>query len=195
MLDSSAGKVTYPGFLFDNLSSQARFNDPGEDTIFSHSRDIATFSQWRSRSSSREPSPDRRGPFNQSTSPNIKLHMPTGSSTPTEMMVVTPKGPIRLPSLHTPRSSGKSVRYCIYEYETLVDSSDIGFNDWIRMASDIEANYEHYDAFILLHGTDTMAYTVSACTIVGNNTTESPISGQCSFIPVREPWEACDIDG
>lgn len=164
MLDSSAGKVTYPGFLFDNLSSQARFNDPGADTIFSHSRDVATFSQWRSgstsRSSSREPSPDRR--TLRIASSNIALHVPTGISTPTEMAVMTPKGPIRLPSLHTPRSSGKSVRYCIYEYETLVDSSDIGFTDWIRMASDIEANYQHYDAFILLHGTDTMAYTVRA---------------------------------
>ncbi|KAK9900532.1 asparaginase-domain-containing protein [Cystobasidium minutum MCA 4210] len=170
MLDSSAGKVTYPGFLFDNLSSQARFNDPGADTIFSHSRDIATFSQWRSRSSSRagsrDPSPDARAA---STTSNIKLHVPTGFNTPSQMVVMTPKGPIRLPSLHTPRSSGRSVKYCIYEYETLVDSSDIGFNDWIRMASDIEANYEHYDAFILLHGTDTMAYTASALSFLLEN--------------------------
>lgn len=174
MLDSAAGKVTYPGFLFDNLSSQARFNDPAADTIFSHSRDVATFSQWRSnstsRSSSREPSPDRRT-FQKSATPNINLHVPTGTSTPTEMAVMTSKGPIRLPSLHTPHSSGKSVRYCIYEYETLVDSSDIGFNDWIRMASDIEANYQNYDAFILLHGTDTMAYTVGRDALSGHPAT------------------------
>lgn len=34
--------------------------------------------------------------------------------------------------------------------------------DWVRIARDIEANYEHFDAFIVLHGTDTMAYTASA---------------------------------
>jgi lysophospholipase len=171
MLDSSAGKVTYPGFLFDNLSSQARFHDPGADTIFSHSRDIATFSEWRSRSSSssREPSPARRSLSpSRAAHPNRTLHLPTtsGVHTPAHMKVNTPKGSIHLPSLHTPHSSGKSVRYCIYEYDTLVDSSDIGFNDWIRMASDIEANYQDYDAFILLHGTDTMAYTVSIDTSI-----------------------------
>ena len=34
--------------------------------------------------------------------------------------------------------------------------------DWVRIACDIEANYEYFDAFIVLHGTDTMAYTASA---------------------------------
>lgn len=34
--------------------------------------------------------------------------------------------------------------------------------DWVRIATDIEANYQFYDAFIILHGTDTMAYTASA---------------------------------
>lgn len=77
------------------------------------------------------------------------------------MPVVTPKGTIQLPSLKTPRSSGRAVRYCIYEYDNLIDSSDIGQDDWIRMATDIEANYQFYDAFIILHGTDTMAYSVS----------------------------------
>lgn len=34
--------------------------------------------------------------------------------------------------------------------------------DWIRIARDIECNYQNFDAFIILHGTDTMAYTASA---------------------------------
>lgn len=157
MLSSDNGKVTYPGFLFDNLSSQARFHDPGASTIFSHSGNVASFSEWRSRSSSREGSPDRRSPAH--LHPPAGLHASLEKST-SLLTVQTRKGALHLPSLQTPKSSGKRVRYCIYEYEKLVDSSDIGFNDWIRMAEDIEYNYQAYDAFILLHGTDTMAYTV-----------------------------------
>jgi L-asparaginase/Glu-tRNA(Gln) amidotransferase subunit D len=33
--------------------------------------------------------------------------------------------------------------------------------DWIRIATEIELNY-NYDAFVILHGTDTMAFTASA---------------------------------
>jgi L-asparaginase/Glu-tRNA(Gln) amidotransferase subunit D len=34
--------------------------------------------------------------------------------------------------------------------------------DWIRIASEIELNYDAFDAFVVMHGTDTMAYTASA---------------------------------
>jgi L-asparaginase/Glu-tRNA(Gln) amidotransferase subunit D len=34
--------------------------------------------------------------------------------------------------------------------------------DWIRVATEIELNYALFDAFVILHGTDTMAYTASA---------------------------------
>ena len=34
--------------------------------------------------------------------------------------------------------------------------------DWIRIATEIELNYATFDAFVVLHGTDTMAYTASA---------------------------------
>ncbi|KAJ3080213.1 hypothetical protein HK102_003214 [Quaeritorhiza haematococci] len=35
-------------------------------------------------------------------------------------------------------------------------------SDWVKIATDIEVNYRLFDAFIILHGTDTMAYTASA---------------------------------
>ena len=38
----------------------------------------------------------------------------------------------------------------------------ISFVDWIRIATEIEMNYSAFDAFVILHGTDTMAYTASA---------------------------------
>eukprot|EP00912_Choanoflagellata_sp_UC4_P001666 UC4_evm3s1059 len=41
--------------------------------------------------------------------------------------------------------------------------------DWLRIASDIKENYAKYDAFLVLHGTDTMAYTSSALSFVLKN--------------------------
>lgn len=58
--------------------------------------------------------------------------------------------------------SRRPVTYDILEYEKLLDSSNMTSADWAKMATTISDNYEHYDAFIILHGTDTMAYTASA---------------------------------
>ncbi len=50
----------------------------------------------------------------------------------------------------------------IHEYDTLLDSSNMTPADWHKIASDIAAHDEQFDGFIVLHGTDTMAYTASA---------------------------------
>lgn len=42
------------------------------------------------------------------------------------------------------------------------DSSDIGRRHWKQIAESIEQRYEDFDGFVVLHGTDTMAYTASA---------------------------------
>ncbi len=47
-------------------------------------------------------------------------------------------------------------------FNPLLDSSDIGPDEWIRLARIIYKSYENYDGFVVLHGTDTMAYTASA---------------------------------
>ena len=43
-----------------------------------------------------------------------------------------------------------------------VDSSEMQPEGWIDLVERIEKNYQDYDGFVLLHGTDTMAYTASA---------------------------------
>jgi L-asparaginase len=53
-------------------------------------------------------------------------------------------------------------QFTIHEYDSLIDSSDMSPNDWQQIADDIATNYDKYDGFIILHGTDTMAYTASA---------------------------------
>jgi hypothetical protein len=37
-----------------------------------------------------------------------------------------------------------------------------GRSDWVRIAEEIELNYQNFDSFVVLHGTDTMAYSSSA---------------------------------
>lgn len=50
----------------------------------------------------------------------------------------------------------------LFEYDPLLDSSNISVEEWIKIAQDIKDKYEEYDGFVILHGTDTMAYTASA---------------------------------
>jgi L-asparaginase len=52
--------------------------------------------------------------------------------------------------------------YTIHEYDPLLDSSNMTPAEWVKIARDIETNYDRYDGFVVLHGTDTMAYTASA---------------------------------
>lgn len=48
------------------------------------------------------------------------------------------------------------------QFESPVDSSDINPDAWRKIVRIIELNYELYSGFVILHGTDTMAYTASA---------------------------------
>lgn len=47
-------------------------------------------------------------------------------------------------------------------FSPVIDSSNVNHECWIELASIIEENYEKYDGFVVLHGTDTMSYTASA---------------------------------
>lgn len=48
------------------------------------------------------------------------------------------------------------------EFDPLLDSSNIAVDQWNQIGRAIRDNYESYDGFVVLHGTDTMAYTASA---------------------------------
>lgn len=50
----------------------------------------------------------------------------------------------------------------LIEFNELLDSSNISVRNWTQIAKVIEDNYVNYDGFVILHGTDTMAYTASA---------------------------------
>ncbi|KAH8591081.1 60 kDa lysophospholipase-like protein [Bisporella sp. PMI_857] len=68
-----------------------------------------------------------------------------------------------LPSLRTPPSTySRHVRYTLYEFPTLLDSSSISSAGWTQIATTIQNNYALFDGFVVLHGTDSLAYTSSA---------------------------------
>lgn len=78
------------------------------------------------------------------------------------------------------------VVYTIYEYDPLLDSSNATMDDWSRIAQDIMAHYDQFDGFVVLHGTDTMAYTASALSFMLENLGKSVIITG-SQIPIFEP--------
>ena len=53
-------------------------------------------------------------------------------------------------------------RFKVHEYKPLLDSSNMTPREWVAIARDIGDHYDDYDGFVVLHGTDTMAYTTSA---------------------------------
>ena len=74
-----------------------------------------------------------------------------------------------------------------HEYKPLIDSSDMGPGDWAMLARDIHTNYYHFDGFVILMGTDTMAYTASALAFMLQNLGK-PVIFTGSQIPLREPY-------
>ena len=56
-----------------------------------------------------------------------------------------------------------------YSFDPLMDSSNMNPNSWTAIANEIEKNYESYDGFVILHGSDTMAYTASALSFMLQN--------------------------
>ena len=54
----------------------------------------------------------------------------------------------------------------LFEISPLLDSSNITYREWNKIASIIYEKYDNYDGFVVLHGTDTMAYTASALSFI-----------------------------
>ncbi len=75
--------------------------------------------------------------------------------------------------------------FTVHEYAPLIDSSDMTPADWQNIADDIKANYDKYDGFVILHGTDTMAYTASALSFMLENLSK-PVIVTGSQIPLVE---------
>jgi len=77
------------------------------------------------------------------------------------------KGRKRTPFIEL--DNGNIIIFGSTAFEKPVDSSDIGPKDWKMMAKIIEKNYDVYDGYVILHGTDTMAFTSSALSFMFGN--------------------------
>lgn len=71
-------------------------------------------------------------------------------------------------------------------FDPPLDSSDVKPEHWKKMAECIERVYDDYDGFIVLHGTDTMAYTASALSFIFENLSK-PIIVTGSQLPPSDP--------
>ncbi|KAL9548583.1 hypothetical protein MBANPS3_005617 [Mucor bainieri] len=147
------GYIPLPNYFAESLSKVRRFHDPGNGSDYpSLSRTSSHDSLDSLNISDKAATPKEFGSVT-NTVRAIEQEGPTKGQSKT----------FQLPSLITPVSLfGKRIRYSILEYAPLLDSCDITMSDWVRIAGDIKENYQLYDSFIVLHGTDTMAYTASA---------------------------------
>lgn len=71
------------------------------------------------------------------------------------------------------------------QFEYPLDSSAMNPSHWEDIARHIEANYDKYDGFVVLHGTDTMAYTASALSFMLENLSK-PVIITGSQLPIGE---------
>ena len=70
-------------------------------------------------------------------------------------------------------------------FEPLLDSAGMNPEIWISLVAIIEDNYEKYDGFVILHGSDTMAYTASALSFMLENLNK-PVILTGSQLPLGE---------
>ncbi len=68
-------------------------------------------------------------------------------------------------------------------FDPIIDSSDMDPEIWAHLASLIQENYDNYDGFVILHGSDTMAYTASALSFMLENLSK-PVILTGSQLPI-----------
>ena len=73
-----------------------------------------------------------------------------------------------------------------YTFDPLIDSSDVEPAHWISLVRLIEERYDEYDGFVILHGTDTMAYSASVLSFMIQGLTK-PIIFTGSQLPIGMP--------
>lgn len=79
-----------------------------------------------------------------------------------------------------------ALRIDAYTFDPLIDSSDVEPALWQSLAQLIQSRYNDYDGFVVLHGTDTMAYSASALSFMLDNLTK-PVVFTGSQLPIGAP--------
>ena len=72
-----------------------------------------------------------------------------------------------------------------FSFDPPIDSSDMNISHWERIAQSIEENYQEYDGFVVLHGSDTMGYSASALSFMLENLSK-PVIFTGSQLPIGD---------
>jgi L-asparaginase len=86
---------------------------------------------------------------------------------------------------NVPELSRLDYQVVVISFDPILDSSNMNMDTWIEMASIIEKNYDEYDGFVILHGSDTMAYSASALSFMLENLAK-PVILTGSQLPIGE---------
>ena len=84
---------------------------------------------------------------------------------------------------HVPELKRFNYRISSYQFDPPIDSSDMEPAFWAKLVEIINYNYDSFDGFVILHGTDTMAYTASALSFMLENLSK-PVILTGSQLPI-----------
>ena len=70
-------------------------------------------------------------------------------------------------------------------FEKPIDSSNMDASKWVKIAAIIEENYDNFDGFVILHGSDTMSYSASALSFMLENL-KKPVVFTGSQLPIGD---------
>uniref|UniRef100_A0A8D1H9K5 asparaginase n=1 Tax=Sus scrofa TaxID=9823 RepID=A0A8D1H9K5_PIG len=94
---------------------------------------------------------------------------------PEDTLVLPPAGP------------DQRVVYTVLECQPLFDSSDMTISEWVDIAQTIERHYEQYHGFVVIHGTDTMAFAASTLSFMLENL-QKPVILTGAQVPIHALW-------
>lgn len=86
---------------------------------------------------------------------------------------------------HVPEVKRLQYDIKVHSFSPLIDSSNMQPADWVMIAELIGENYNRFDGFVILHGSDTMAYTASALSFMLQNL-HKPVVLTGSQLPIGE---------
>jgi len=78
------------------------------------------------------------------------------------------------------------IEFTFDTFDLVLDSSNVSPNIWVDIVKKIELHYHHHDGFILIHGTDTMAYTASVLSFMLSNL-QKPVILTGAQLPIFHP--------
>ncbi|XP_005343660.1 60 kDa lysophospholipase [Microtus ochrogaster] len=86
-----------------------------------------------------------------------------------------------------PASPDQRILYTVLECQPLFDSSDMTITEWVQIAQTIERHYTQYQGFVVIHGTDTMAFAASVLSFMLENL-QKPVILTGAQVPIHALW-------